>query len=36
MKRFENPAQLIRHIASETGADINDFWEQYENQTPTE
>jgi hypothetical protein len=32
LKRFENRAQLLRHIAAETGADIDDLWEQYDDQ----
>jgi len=30
LHRFENKAQLLRHISEETGTDIEDLWEQYE------
>lgn len=32
LKRFENRAQLLRHIAEETGTDIDVLWDQYESQ----
>jgi len=32
LQRFENPAQLLRHIADETGTDIDTLWDEYESQ----
>lgn len=32
LKRFENKAQLLRHIANETGEDIETLWDSYEAQ----
>lgn len=32
IKRFENKAQLIRHIHQETGVSIDELWDQYEAQ----
>lgn len=32
LKRFENKAQLLRHIADETGTDIDTLWDEYEEQ----
>lgn len=32
LKRFENKAQLLRHIADETGVDIDVLWDEYESQ----
>ena len=32
LKRFENKAQLIRHIHKETGVPIDELWESYDNQ----
>jgi hypothetical protein len=29
LKRFENPAQLIRHIHEETGVPKDDLWDRY-------
>lgn len=31
-KRFENKAQLLRHIANESGRDIGALWNEYERQ----
>lgn len=30
MKRFENPAQLVRHIADTENIPTDEVWEQYE------
>ena len=30
LKRFENKAQLIRHVHAETGVPIDELWDQYE------
>lgn len=35
LKRFENKAQLLRHIASTEDTDIDDLWKQYEQQMNT-
>lgn len=32
LKRFENPAQLIRHVHQETGVPTDELWDQYESQ----
>jgi RNAse (barnase) inhibitor barstar len=32
LRRFENRAQLLRHIADETGTDIDTLWDEYEAQ----
>lgn len=32
LRRFENRAQLLRHIAEETGTDIDTLWDEYEAQ----
>lgn len=32
LKRFENKAQLIRHIHQETGTPIDELWEAYDEQ----
>ena len=32
LKRFENRAQLLRHIADETGTNISTLWDEYERQ----
>lgn len=32
LKRFENKAQLIRHISAETGKNIDELWDSYDNQ----
>ncbi len=32
IKRFENRAQLIRHIHQETGKPINELWDELERQ----
>ena len=32
LRRFENRAQLLRHIAEETGTDIDTLWDEYESQ----
>lgn len=32
LRRFENKAQLLRHIAEETGTDIDTLWDAYEEQ----
>ena len=32
LHRFENRAQLLRHIADETGRDIDTLWDEYEAQ----
>jgi len=32
LKRFENKAQLLRHIAETEDVDIDDLWDQYEQQ----
>lgn len=36
LKRFENKAQLIRRIHSETGVSIGELWEQYESEVLSE
>lgn len=36
LKRFENKAQLLRHIASTTDADIDDLWDDYDRQVNNE
>ena len=36
LRRFENKAQLIRHIAETESVDINDLWDQYDRQVDTE
>ena len=30
LQRFENKAQLLRHIAEETGRDLDSLWEEYD------
>ena len=30
LRRFENKAQLLRHISEETGTDIATLWKEYE------
>jgi RNAse (barnase) inhibitor barstar len=30
LRRFENKAQLLRHIAAETGTDLDILWDEYE------
>ena len=30
LRRFENKAQLLRHIADETGTDLDTLWSEYE------
>jgi len=32
LRRFENRAQLLRHISEETGTDIDTLWDEYEAQ----
>ncbi len=32
LKRFENKAQLLRHIAEESGVDIDRLWDEYDRQ----
>jgi len=32
LRRFENRAQLLRHISAETGTDIDTLWDEYEAQ----
>jgi hypothetical protein len=32
LRRFENKAQLLRHISAETGTDIDTLWDKYEAQ----
>jgi len=32
LHRFENRAQLLRHISEETGTDIDTLWDEYEAQ----
>ena len=32
LRRFENKAQLLRHISEETGTDIDTLWDEYEAQ----
>ena len=32
LRRFENKAQLLRHISEETGRDIDTLWDEYEAQ----
>lgn len=32
LKRFENKVQLLRHISEETGTDIEELWNMYEEQ----
>ena len=32
IKRFENPAQLIRHIADETDTSEDELWNEYKRQ----
>jgi len=32
LRRFENRAQLLRHISAETGTDIDTLWGEYEAQ----
>lgn len=32
LKRFENRTQLLRHIAAETGADIDRLWAEHDEQ----
>jgi hypothetical protein len=32
LRRFSNKVQLLRHISEETGADMDDLWEQYHEQ----
>lgn len=32
LKRFSNKIQLLRHISDETGVDIDDLWDSYEEQ----
>lgn len=34
LQRFENKTQLLRHIADETGTDIDTLWDEYESQAP--
>ena len=29
LRRFENTAQLLRHISEETGTDIDTLWDEY-------
>jgi len=36
LKRFENKAQLLRHIANETGADLDTLWDSYDAQISDE
>lgn len=30
LQRFENKAQLLRHISNETGKDLDTLWDEYE------
>ena len=32
LKRFTNKIQLLRHISNETGTDIDELWDKYDNQ----
>lgn len=32
LKRFENKAQLLRHISESEGVDIDELWEEYDRQ----
>jgi hypothetical protein len=32
LRRFENKAQLLRHISEETDTDIDTLWDEYEAQ----
>jgi hypothetical protein len=32
LRRFENKAQLLRHISGETGTDIGTLWDEYDAQ----
>lgn len=32
LKRFENKAQLLRHIAETEGVDIDTLWDEYDRQ----